>query len=377
MKNNIAINVKNINKSFYYFKKDIKILAWLFDKTKYDKRYDVLKDINLEIKRGESVGIMGVNGAGKSTLLKLISEIYHPTSGKIEVNGKISSLIELGAGFNSQLTGRENIYYKSQLMGLEKSYVNTIIDDIIDFADIGEYFDMPLSSYSSGMSARLGFSLAVNIDPDILIIDEVFAVGDSNFREKSREKTIGFFKEGKTILFVSHSESLIKEFCNKVVYLKDGEVAFNGPVEEGIQMYNNDAKKALYSPRFIVEDIQEKNSRLYITLNYGIGRGFTIYEELELDSQAKFVATPFNGDITCLFETYPLEDVNVEIIDLKKVVFSFDIKINFRINCGGHKTDKPSSIFAPRDFEFLGTSVKAYNSKKDLLVIEHIGDKND
>ncbi|MDR3215158.1 MAG: ATP-binding cassette domain-containing protein, partial [Bacilli bacterium] len=174
MSNDTVIELKNIRKIFRYFKKDYKVFQWLFTKKGYTKEFKVLNGINLQVDKGEIVGILGKNGAGKSTLLKIISSIYFPTSGIVNINGTIASLIELGAGFNRELTGRENIYFKGTLLGLDNAYIDNIIDDIIDFADIGDYMDMPLGTYSSGMSARLGFSLAVNADADILIIDEVF-----------------------------------------------------------------------------------------------------------------------------------------------------------------------------------------------------------
>lgn len=270
-----VIKLKNVKKIFRYFKKDYKIILWLFTKKGHTKEFRVLNGIDIDIKKGEVVGILGKNGAGKSTLLKIISGIYFPTSGKVEVNGTIASLIELGAGFNKELTGRENIYLKGNLLGLSEKYMEEHIDSIIEFADIGEYMDMPLGTYSSGMSARLGFALAVNADPDILIIDEVFAVGDKNFQKKSRAKTEELLKSGKTVLFVSHSENLISEFCNRVIYLKDGLVDYDGPVEKGLALYHADNLNLARKPmiKFIEEEIinveNENYPSLRIRFEYG------------------------------------------------------------------------------------------------------------
>ena len=192
-----------------------------------------LDGISITIQKGERIGIIGKNGAGKSTLMKLIAGITFPTEGTIQTKGKIGSLINLNAGFYHDYTGRQNIYYKGSLMGLEKEYIDSIIDDIIDFSELGDYFDLPIKTYSSGMSARLGFSLAVFSDPDILLIDEVFAVGDKNFQEKSLAKTTEMVYSGKTILFTSHSEDQIRNFCNRVIYIKDGKIQFDGDVKKG------------------------------------------------------------------------------------------------------------------------------------------------
>lgn len=218
------------------------ILKWLFSKNGTAKEKTVLNDISLKIDSGEIVGLIGKNGAGKSTLMKLIAGITYPTTGQIEVNGSVGSLINLSAGFNPDYTGRKNIYYKGMLLGKKKEEIDAIMDDIIEFVDIGEYFDLPLRMYSSGMSARLGFALAVFSNPDILIIDEVFAVGDKSFQEKSRKKTTELFQSGKTILFSSHSDGLIRQFCQRVIYIRDGKIAFDGPVNEGLAMYNRDLK---------------------------------------------------------------------------------------------------------------------------------------
>lgn len=234
------IKLENVSKNFFFFKRDLKKIIWAFTGKAYDKKFEVLKDISFTINDQEIVGIIGKNGAGKSTILKIIAEIYYPNSGEISVNGKIASLIELSAGFEADLTGRENIMLKGQLMGFSSAFLQEILPDIIDFAEIGEYIDLPLKTYSSGMKARLGFALSVTTDPDILIIDEVFAVGDKNFQEKSKQMTMNFFEQGKTILFVSHSENQVKDLCKRVIYLKDGRVAFDGDPDTAFEMYNMD-----------------------------------------------------------------------------------------------------------------------------------------
>lgn len=239
-----SIVVKNLTKKFFLFDRDYKIIPWLFTKKGNTCEKVVLDNISLSVGKGETVGVIGKNGAGKSTLMKIISGITYATSGEIEVQGRVGSLINLSAGFNPDYTGRKNIYYKAALLGMKEEEVDAVIEDIIEFVELGEYFDMPLRTYSSGMSARLGFALAVFSDPDILIIDEVFAVGDKSFQKKSREKTIELFTAGKSILFSSHSDSLIKEFCNRVIYIKDGMITFDGDVDEGLKIYNDDILRA-------------------------------------------------------------------------------------------------------------------------------------
>lgn len=234
------ISVSHLNKEFFIFDKSYKVLPWLVTKKGYTTIKPALLDVSFEIKKGEVVGVIGKNGAGKSTLMKILAGITFPTSGQVEVRGSVGSLINLNAGFLPDYTGRRNIYYKGMLLGMEKEYVDRILDDVISFADIGDYLDMPLRMYSSGMTARLGYALAVCSNPDILITDEVFAVGDKVFREKSRAKTLEMFRSGKSVIFSSHSDGLIKAFCNRVIYIKDNRIAFDGNVVEGLDMYNRD-----------------------------------------------------------------------------------------------------------------------------------------
>lgn len=240
---NDMITVNNISKTFVLFDKDWKILRWIFTHKGYQSKREVLKHISFTVKDGEVVGLIGLNGAGKSTLMKIIAGITFPTEGTVQVAGKIGSLINLSAGFNPDYTGRKNIYYKGTIMGMSKSEIDNIIEDIEEFVDLGEYFDRPVRMYSSGMSARLGFALAVYCNPDVLIIDEVLAVGDKAFQSKSRAKVMELFEAGKAVIFSSHSDTLIRQFCSRVIYIKNGEIAFDGDVEEGLSLYNDDVNR--------------------------------------------------------------------------------------------------------------------------------------
>ena len=242
---NTVIDVRNLNKTFYYFQQDYKVIPWLFTHKGNSEQMTALNNVTFSVKKGEAVGFIGKNGAGKSTLMKLVAGVTFPSGGSVSVTGKVGALINLSAGFDANMTGRQNIYYKGMLLGISEEIVNSIMADIVEFVDIGEYFDMPLRTYSSGMSARLGFALAVFSDPDILIIDEVFAVGDRAFQEKSRQKTIKLFQSGKAILFSSHSDSLIRQFCNRVIYLRNSEIIYDGEVEKGLSLYWADTKAAM------------------------------------------------------------------------------------------------------------------------------------
>lgn len=236
------IEVINLSKKYFLFEKEYKVLQWLITKKGYQKEKHVLKNISFSVEAGERVGIIGANGAGKSTLMKLIAGITYPTAGEVKVSGKVGTLINLSAGFHPDYTGRRNVYYKGTLMGMSGAEIDSIIDEIEEFVELGEYFDKPIRMYSTGMVARLGFALAVSVEPEILIIDEVLAVGDKAFQKKSRAKTEELFNMGKSVIFSSHSDELIRQFCNRVIYLKGGEIAYDGNVEEGLRLYNEDIK---------------------------------------------------------------------------------------------------------------------------------------
>ena len=200
-----------------------------------------LNGVSFDVKQGEKVGIIGKNGAGKSTLLKIISRITEPTDGKIEFYGKISSMLEVGTGFNAELTGRENIYLNGAILGMTRAEIDRKLDDIIEFSEVGKFIDTPVKRYSSGMFVRLAFAVASHLEPDILLVDEVLAVGDTRFQKKCINKMKSIADSGKTILFVSHQMNTIRQLCDRVVVLKEGQVIYDGEVEEGIRLYNSEA----------------------------------------------------------------------------------------------------------------------------------------
>lgn len=236
---NNAIVAKHVYKKFklFYDKPNTlkeRLVFWNKTKVNY---HEVLKDINVKIKKGETVALIGVNGSGKSTLLKLMTKIIYPTEGEIITNGKLTSLLELGAGFHPDFTGRENIYFNASIFGLSAAEIDARVQDIIDFSELGEYIDTPVRTYSSGMYMRLAFSVAINVDAEILLIDEILAVGDQHFQDKCFAKLEELKKSDKTIVIVSHSLASIRKLCNRAIWIYEGEVRMDGDVNEVIDEY--------------------------------------------------------------------------------------------------------------------------------------------
>lgn len=211
-----------------------KLLFW--NRNRKEER-EVLKDINLTIKNGEAVGLIGVNGSGKSTLLKLMTKIIYPNKGKIETYGKLTSLLELGAGFHPDFSGRENIYFNASIFGLTRKQIDERLNDIIEFSELGSYIDNPVRTYSSGMYMRLAFAVAINVDADILLVDEILAVGDQHFQEKCIAKMKELKAQGKTMVFVTHSMGTVKEFCTRAVWLSNGVVKMDDEPDKVIEEY--------------------------------------------------------------------------------------------------------------------------------------------
>jgi ABC-type polysaccharide/polyol phosphate transport system ATPase subunit len=209
----------------------------LLRRSSHFKEFTVLKDLSLLVFPGETVGIIGRNGSGKSTLLKLIAGIFRPAKGIITVQGQVASLIELGAGFHPELTGRENIELNGLLLGLSRHEIEGRQSGIIEFAELGDFIDVPVKQYSSGMYMRLGFSIAVEVDPDVLLVDEILAVGDAYFREKCLRRIAGFRERGKTIVVVSHDTGLIEQLCDRAIWIEGGGIAADGVPREIVPLY--------------------------------------------------------------------------------------------------------------------------------------------
>lgn len=234
-----AIEVRNVNKIYRLYDKPSDRLkeAFSLTKKKRSREHRALSDLSFAVKKGETVGIIGTNGAGKSTILKIITGVLNPTSGSVDIEGRISALLELGAGFNMEYTGIENVYLNGTMIGFSKEEIDERLQDILDFADIGDFINQPVKTYSSGMFVRLAFAVAINIDPEILIVDEALSVGDVFFQAKCFHKFEEFKKQGKTILFVSHDLGSIAKYCDRVILLNKGEKLSEGAPKEIIDMY--------------------------------------------------------------------------------------------------------------------------------------------
>lgn len=243
MKNNVAISVENVGMRFNLNHERVDNLKeYVIKFIKRDLKYNefwALKDINFEIKKGERLGVLGLNGSGKSTLLKIVSGVLKPSVGEVKTRGVIAPLLELGAGFSPEYTGRENIYLYGAVLGFTREFIDEKFDEIVDFSGLGEFIEVPIKNYSSGMKARLGFSIATVVEPDILILDEVLSVGDKKFRVKSENKVMSMFDSGVTVLFVSHSLEQVKRLCDKAIILDSGRLVAHGPVEKVARIYKN------------------------------------------------------------------------------------------------------------------------------------------
>ena len=360
-----VIEIKDLVKKYkMYNRKQDRLLEAIFPKMNRHSDFTATDHLDLTIKKGEALGILGKNGAGKSTLLKMITGVVIPTSGELKVNGKISSLLELGTAFNSELTGEENIYQHGQVMGLTKEEIEATKQDVIDFADIGEHLYQPVKTYSSGMFARLAFACAINVDPDILIVDEVLSVGDMAFQLKCFKKFEEFKSKGKTILFVTHSVSDILKNCTRVIILESGKKTFDGDVKEGVDLYKK-----------IITGNAPKNSNLD-----------KVSEEIKIDDDPNTWKSHFNqnpnlieyGNLDAEVIDYGIFDTNrnyLSIIDNEKeVVLKSKIKFNKEV-------DNP--IFTMTIKNFNGVEVAGTNTmieknypgkfeKGDIVEVEFI-----
>lgn len=237
------IEFKDVTKVYTLYKNSKEQFAALFFRSKKFHKHKALDKISFKIYPGESVGIVGNNGAGKSTLLKMITGVSFPDTGEITVKGRVAALLELTAGFSNEMTGRENIYLKGYLLGLKDKEIKGMEDRVIDFADLGEYIDQPVRTYSSGMKMRLGFAININIEPDILVVDEALSVGDANFKKKCKNKIKDLIKSGTTVLFVSHNKDNVEEVCSRAIYLKSGTIVADGKVDDILKIYEEKNKK--------------------------------------------------------------------------------------------------------------------------------------
>lgn len=243
MNNDIAVKVDDVSIKFNLSREKVDtlkdyVIKFLKNEIKYDEFW-ALEHISFELKKGERLGILGLNGAGKSTLLKIIAGVYKPTEGTVEKHGKLAPMLELGAGFDPQYTGRENVFLYGSVLGLPREFLEAKYDEIVEFSELKRFMDVPLKNYSSGMKARLGFSIATVVQPKILILDEVLSVGDAKFRQKSEQRVMDMFDEGVTVLFVSHNLAQVERLCNKAMILEHGRLVAYGDTNKVARIYED------------------------------------------------------------------------------------------------------------------------------------------
>lgn len=341
MNKNTAIKVQNLTKTYKLYDKPIDRLKESLHplKKKYHKEFYALNNVSFEIKKGETVGIIGKNGSGKSTLLKIITGVLTPTAGRVAIHGKISAILELGAGFNPEMTGLENIYLNTSINGMNKAQTDKKIDEIVAFAELGEFIHQPIKTYSSGMKARLAFAVSINVEPDILIVDEALSVGDMNFQAKCMFKMNQIMKEGTTILFVSHSIDSVKKLCKKAIYLENGIMLDIGNAGDIADLYIKNMRekqqknlnnqeilpiqkiKNIIANNMFVED--ERFIKSVESQRYGSGDVRIVYMEILNSDYEKFKEIKFNEEVVIRIyvKTYKklTMSVNFQIFDDKRV----------------------------------------------------------
>lgn len=314
-----------------------------------------LRHINFKVEQGEKLGIIGRNGAGKSTLLKILSQITQPTEGKIQIRGRVASLLEVGTGFHPELTGRENIFLNGAILGMSRAEIKKKFDEIVAFAEVEKFLDTPVKRYSSGMYVRLAFAIAAHLEPEILIVDEVLAVGDAAFQRKCLGKMEDVSQQGRTILFVSHNMSTLKSLCNSILYLKQGELITKGSVESTIKEYLSENQKVVESGR-IPRNIHRKRNTgevffdaIYITNSKNepsnelyYGENFTIHLELAVlkkiqQATIQIIIASQSGEnaITisdCINEVYQFKDYEPGVYKVAVAVNTRLLPIGFNVS---------------------------------------------
>lgn len=242
-KNEVVIEAKNISRSFKLTPEKIdNVKEYVIKKLKREIHYEkfmALDDVSFKVRKGERLGILGLNGAGKSTLLKIVAGVMKPSSGTIKTKGLIAPMIELSAGFDRNYTGRENIFFNGAILGFPKEFIDSKFDEIVEFSELGRFIDIPIKNYSSGMKSKLGFAVSTLVKPDILILDEVLSVGDTKFKIKSRKKIDELFKQGVTVVLVSHNLNQIKSICDRAIWIEKGKLIMDGEIDEVCNAYED------------------------------------------------------------------------------------------------------------------------------------------
>jgi len=389
MDETIAIQVRGLNKIYKLYDKPMDRLkeALGFSRKKRYKEHYALRGVDMDIHRGETVGIIGTNGSGKSTILKIITGVLNPTSGSVEVNGRISALLELGAGFNQEYNGIENIFLNGTMIGFSQEEIRAKMDSILEFADIGDYVYQPVKTYSSGMFVRLAFAVAINIDPEILVVDEALSVGDVFFQAKCYHKFEEFKRMGKTILFVSHDLSSVSKYCDKVVLLHKGQKLSEGSPKEMIDIY-----KQVLVGQYTVHQEEKDHNLLDDADLKAVAAGKTApgapgavetssgtskpggEDRISSDGTAHTVDTLEYGTKQALITEYYITDregLRTNAV-MKGESFSVHMKVDFL-------EDLPAPIFACSIKNALGVEITGTNTMVEKTFLEpvHAGEKKE
>lgn len=356
MSDNVAIDIQHIGKIYYTYEREFDRFreAVSLTRANYHKEFVALRDVNLTVRRGECVGIIGTNGSGKSTLLKIVTGVLNPTSGTVRMEGHVSSLLELGAGFNLNYTGMENIYLNGKIMGFTREEMDRRVPEIKQFAGIGDFINQPVKNYSSGMFARLAFAVAINVDPDVLIVDEALSVGDIFFQTKCYHKFDEFRKQGKTILFVSHDLSSVIKYCDRCLLLNRGEQVAVGPCKEVVDIYR----------KIMVERYQDERNLAYTSEETEPSEaraddGQTIKAPMDRVWKTSMLQNPevqSYGDLSGEIVDFGIMNSHGEISSMVMKGETFTVLYRFRIN---RPIEHPIFAFTIRDLkgtELCGTN---------------------
>ncbi len=356
-----AVEVKNITKNYVIRHQKNPSLkdAILKGKDKYEK-FLALDDVSFNVNHSETFGIIGSNGSGKSTLLKLMAKVLKPTKGDILVNGTVSALLELGAGFHQDLTGRENVYLNASILGLKRKEISSRFDEIVEFSELERFIDMPVKSYSSGMYMRLGFSIAINVNPDILLVDEVLAVGDQAFQSKCYKVIYDFVRRGKTIIIVSHDLETISDLCNRVIFLKNGRIEEIGDSIKVVSAYRSYVEDL--ERNRIIEQQREERKKIFKSV---IDSKRKVVDAEEIDKLSKLDSGVFENR----FGSGDAEIVKIELLDKDDKLIDFcrygeEVKIVFEVKFN-NIVENP--IFGIRITDHRNIIVYGTNSKLNGL----------
>jgi ABC-type polysaccharide/polyol phosphate transport system ATPase subunit len=370
-----AVEVKNITKNYVIRHQKNPSLkdAILKGKDKYEK-FLALDDVSFNVNHSETFGIIGSNGSGKSTLLKLMAKVLKPTKGDIVVNGTVSALLELGAGFHQDLTGRENVYLNASILGLKRKEISSRFDEIVEFSELERFIDMPVKSYSSGMYMRLGFSIAINVNPDILLVDEVLAVGDQAFQSKCYKVIYDFVRRGKTIIIVSHDLETISDLCQRVIFLKNGRIEEIGDSIKVVSTYRSYVEDLERSR--IIEQQREERKKIFKSVIDGKRK---VVDAEEIEKLSKIDSGVFENR----FGSGDAEIVKIELLDKDdklidfcrygdEVKIAFDVKFNKVVEnpiFGIRITDHRNIIVYGTNSKLNGLKTEVYQPGEKLKVI--------